>query len=83
MLSAVPQGSIPGPLLFSVFMNDLSSAVKYSNCLLFADDVKKNRQIKSSYGSWFLQSEINGCSNAVYFKLHETKRKQKQSNFIL
>ena len=41
MLSAVPYRSIPGPLLFSVFINDLSSAVKYSNCLIFADDVKK------------------------------------------
>ena len=41
VLFNVPQGSIPGPLLFSVFTNDLCSAVKYSNCLLFADDVKK------------------------------------------
>ena len=41
VLSAVPQGSISGPLLFSVVINDLSSTVKYSNCLLFADDVKK------------------------------------------
>jgi hypothetical protein len=42
VLSAVPHGSIPGPLFFfSVFINDLRSAVKYSNCRLFADDSKK------------------------------------------
>ena len=38
MLFGTPQGSILAPLLFLVFINDLSNCLKYSEPLLFADD---------------------------------------------
>ena len=39
VLSGIPQGSILGPILFTIFINDISDNIQ-SDCKIFADDTK-------------------------------------------
>jgi hypothetical protein len=76
VLSGVPQGSVLGPLLFNIFINKLCGVVKYSNCLLFADDIKIFREVKSPRDILLLQSDTNcvrGLCFSNFMKLNVTK----------
>ena len=56
--SGVPQGSHLGSILFLLFINDLPKVNRYSQLLLFADDLKIFRSISNLNDCLLLQSDL-------------------------
>ena len=64
VLSGVPQGSILGPLLFVLFINDIYVGIdKATSICLYSDDTKIWRKINSEDDCRQLQKDINTLHN--------------------
>ena len=55
----VPQGSVLGPLLFLIFINDIPNCVQDSVCRLFADDCILCQRIRYCHYSNKLQADLD------------------------
>ena len=55
----VPQGSVLGPLLFILYIDDLQNVVSHSTLKLFADDVALYREIKRPADCLLLQQHLD------------------------
>ena len=62
VLSGIPQGSVLGPILFLIFINDLPEVVQ-STVKIFADDTKIYSAIETSTDCDKIQSDLDNLAN--------------------
>lgn len=63
MLSGVPQGSIVGPILFILYLNDLPKCISNSKILSFADNTKCYRVICREEDAIGFQEDLNNIDS--------------------
>ena len=76
VISGVPQGTVIGPILFILYINDLVNILKHSRGLSFADDTKLTKAIKGINCMALLQEDlwlVTAWSLLNNMELHEKK----------
>ena len=59
VISGVPQGSVLGPFLFLMYINDLPKCVRYCKAVMYADDTKLYLRYAKGMNPVQLQEDLN------------------------
>ena len=63
LTSGVPQGTVLGPTLFLIYMNDVTDKINYSMIRLFADDITIYREVETTNDTGLLQKELKALQH--------------------
>ena len=78
--SGVAQGGHTSPILFNIFVNDITKCFAYSSCLLFADDLKFWRVVETREDQELLQADLDRL--AEWCNLNKLYLNVKKCGFI-
>jgi len=82
VLSGVPQGSVLGPLLFLLYVNELPECIK-CDMKMFADNTKIWCKITKDKDSCILQGETDDSRKVRFTHARETSIELRESSPIL
>lgn len=78
----VPQGSILGPLLFLIYINDLPQCLAHSSCILYADDTTILTTDKD-VDSMLFKLNTDLINIVKWFNKNKLNINAKKSNFVV